>query len=259
MEVLLKNNLIKGGDLNNAIVIIDRQIEQKELDYLADLFNKPKVKVKPEGILNNLELQFSNEPARHKLLDMIGDLSLLGRPILGRVIATRPGHHANTEFAKRLRQLFKKTQGKNIVTEYDPSKPALFDINQIMKILPHRPPFLLVDKIIEMNETIVVGLKNITMNEGFFIGHFPSEPIMPGVLQIEALAQVGGIPVLNTVSEPEKYSTYFLKIDNVRFKRKVIPGDTIIFRAELINPVRRGIAQMKGQAFVGNNLVMEAE
>ncbi|NOZ46265.1 MAG: bifunctional UDP-3-O-[3-hydroxymyristoyl] N-acetylglucosamine deacetylase/3-hydroxyacyl-ACP dehydratase [Chlorobi bacterium] len=259
LEALLKNNLIKGGDLNNAIVIVDRKVSQKELDRLADLFQKPKVKVKPEGVLNNLDLFFSNEPARHKLLDMIGDLSLIGRPIIGRVIATRPGHHANTEFAKKLKLSIKNNHDKNLVPVYDPSKEPALNIKQIEKILPHRNPFLLVDKIIEIGDDYIIGLKNVTMNEGFFVGHFPNDPIMPGVLQVEAMAQTGGVLVLSTVPDPENYSTYFLKIDNVRFKRKVVPGDTLLFRLELMSPIRRGIAQMKAQAFVGNNLVTEAE
>jgi UDP-3-O-[3-hydroxymyristoyl] N-acetylglucosamine deacetylase/3-hydroxyacyl-[acyl-carrier-protein] dehydratase len=259
LEALLKNNLIKGGDLENAIVIVDRKISQSELDRLAELFNQPKVKVKPEGVLNNLELHFSNEPARHKLLDMVGDLSLIGRPIKGRVIATRPGHHANTEFAKKLKHFFKSDQHKDEIPAYNPSKEPVLNINQIKAILPHRPPFLLVDKIIDMNDESIVGLKNVSMNEGFFVGHFPNEPIMPGVLQIEAMAQVGGVLVLSSVPDPEKYSTYFLKIDNVRFKKKVVPGDTLLLKLELINPVRRGIAHMKAQAFVGDSLVTEAE
>lgn len=259
LEALLNANLIKGGDLDNAIVIVDKKVSQEELDRLADLFNQPKVKVKPEGVLNNLELFFSNEPARHKLLDMVGDLSLIGRPIIGRVIATRPGHHANTEFAKKLKQSLKSAQGKEEIPEYDPSKEPVLNINQIKNLLPHRNPFLFVDKIIEMDEDSIVGIKNVTMNENFFVGHFPEEPIMPGVIQVEALAQVGGVLILSKVDEPEKYSTYFLKIDKVKFKRKVVPGDTLILKLELINPFRRGIALMKAQAFVGDYLVTEAE
>jgi len=257
LEVLLKHNLIKGGDLENAIVIIEHEVPQPELDRIADLFNKPHVKVKPEGILNNLDLHFDNEPARHKLLDMVGDLSLVGVRIKGKIIAIRTGHWANTEFAKILRKQYKKELLKPSAPEYNPNVPPLMDINQIKKTLPHRPPFLLVDKIISMNGTSVVGLKNVTMNEAFFTGHFPHEPVMPGVLQIEAMAQVGGILVLNTVPDPENYTTYFLKIDQVRFKHKVVPGDTIIFRLTLNEPIRRGIANMTGQAFVGNQLVME--
>ena len=257
LEVLLKNNLIKGGDLENAIVIMEKEVPQNELDRIADLFNKPHVKVKPEGILNNLDLHFDNEPARHKLLDMVGDLALLGPRIKGKIIAMRPGHWANTEFAKMLRKQYKKDLLKPTAPEYNPNQAPLMDVIQIQKILPHRNPFLLIDKIISMDGTSVVGMKNVTMNEGFFVGHFPDEPVMPGVLQVEAMAQVGGILVLNTVPDPENYLTYFLKIDQVRFKRKVVPGDTILFRCVLNEPIRRGIANMTGQAFVGDQLVME--
>lgn len=257
LEVLLKHNLIKGGDLENAIVIMEHEVPQTELDRIADLFNKPHIKVKPEGVLNNIELNFDNEPARHKLLDMVGDLALLGVRIKGKVIAMRPGHWANTEFAKQLRKAYKKDLLKPSAPEYDPNKTPLMDINQIKQILPHRPPMLLVDKIISLDGRSVVGMKNVTMNEAFFIGHFPDEPVMPGVLQVEAMAQVGGILVLSTVPDPENYLTFFLKIDQVRFKRKVIPGDTILFRCVLIEPIRRGIAHMNGQAFVGDQLVME--
>jgi UDP-3-O-[3-hydroxymyristoyl] N-acetylglucosamine deacetylase/3-hydroxyacyl-[acyl-carrier-protein] dehydratase len=259
LEILLKNNLIKGGDLQNAIVIMEKEAPQEELDRIADLFNKPRIHVKPEGILNNLDLHFTNEPARHKLLDLVGDLALVGRRIKGKIVARRPGHHANTELAKTIRKLARKDALKPNVPEYDVNQAPLLNILQIQKILPHRPPFLLVDKIIEMDETSVVGLKNVTMNEGFFVGHFPDEPVMPGVLQIEAMAQVGGILVLNSVPDPDNYLTYFLKIDRVKFKRKVVPGDTIIFRLDLLEPIRRGIAIMFGQAFVGNQLVMEGE
>ncbi|MDX9848543.1 MAG: bifunctional UDP-3-O-[3-hydroxymyristoyl] N-acetylglucosamine deacetylase/3-hydroxyacyl-ACP dehydratase [Tenuifilaceae bacterium] len=259
LEVLLRNNLIKGGDLQNAIVIMEKEVPQEELDRIADLFNKPRVHVKPEGILNNLDLRFHNEPARHKLLDVVGDLALVGRRIKGKIIAKRPGHHANTELAKIIRKMARKEAMKPNIPKIDASQQPLYDINQIRKILPHRPPFLLVDKILQMDENSVVGIKNVTMNEDFFVGHFPEEPVMPGVLQIEAMAQVGGIFVLNTVPDPENYITYFLKIDRVKFKRKVVPGDTIIFRLELLEPIRRGIANMFGQAFVGDNLVMEGE
>lgn len=259
LEVLLKNNLIKGGDLQNAIVIMEKEAPQEELDRIADLFNKPRIHVKPEGILNNLDLHFTNEPARHKLLDLVGDLALVGRRIKGKIIARRPGHHANTELAKTIRKMARKEALKPNVPVYDVNTPPLLNILQIQTILPHRPPFLLVDKIISMDETSVVGLKNVTMNEGFFVGHFPNEPVMPGVLQIEAMAQVGGILVLNSVPDPENYLTYFLKIDRVKFKKKVVPGDTLIFRLDLLEPIRRGIANMFGQAFVGNQLVMEGE
>ncbi len=259
LEILLKHNLIKGGDLDNAIVIMDRKVEQEELDRLATLFNKPKIKVKPEGVLNNIDLHFPNEPARHKLLDIIGDLTLIGMPIKGKIVATRPGHYANTQLAAIIRKMVKKEMQKPSAPAYNPSVEPVHNVNEIMHILPHRPPFLLVDKIIEQNDTRVVGLKNVTMNEGFFIGHFPGEPVMPGVLLIEAMAQVGGILVLKSVPDPENYLTYFLKIDKVKFKRKVVPGDTVIFQLDLIEPIRRGIAQMYGRAFVGDTLVTEGE
>lgn len=259
LEVLLKNDLIKGGDLQNAIVIIEQEVKQEELDRIADLFNKPHVHVKPEGILNNVDLRFHNEPARHKLLDIVGDLALVGRRIKGKIIAKRPGHLANTELAKIIRKMARKEAMKPNVPKIDFNQTPLFDINQIRNILPHRPPFLLIDKIMQMDNSTIVGVKNVTMNEDFFVGHFPEEPVMPGVLQIEAMAQVGGILVLNTVPDPENYTTYFLKIDRVKFKRKVVPGDTLVFRLELLEPIRRGIANMFGQAFVGDNLVMEGE
>ena len=259
VELLLKHDLIKGGDLNNAIVIMDRQVTQDELDRLAELFHKPKIHVKPEGILNNLDIHFSNEPARHKLLDLVGDLSLIGTSIKGRIVATRPGHAANTEMAKILRQIIKRETLRGDIPKYDPTKPPLYNINQIMTILPHRPPFLLIDKIMSMDEKTIIGIKNITMNEPFFVGHFPNEPVMPGVLQIEAMAQVGGVLVLGTVPDPENYLTYFLKVDKVKFKRKVIPGDTLIIKADLIGEIRRGIATMWIQAFCGDNVVCEGE
>lgn len=259
IELLLKHNLIKGGDIDNAIVIMDRQVNQEELDRLAELFHKPKIHVKPEGILNNIDLHFSNEPARHKLLDMIGDLALIGTAIKGRIVGIRPGHSANTEMAKILRQIIKREALKGDVPKYDPTQQPLYNIQQIMKVLPHRPPFLLVDKIISMDEKTVIGVKNVTMNEPFFVGHFPEEPVMPGVLQIEAMAQVGGILVLGTVPDPENYLTYFLKVDRIKFKRKVVPGDTLIFKLDLIGEIRRGIACMWAQAFVGDTLVCEGE
>lgn len=257
LEFLYKNNLIKGGSLENAIVILDREVEQEELDRIADLFNKPRIRVRPQGILSNTQLHFSNEPARHKLLDLIGDLSLVGMRLKGKIIATRPGHQANVNFAKGIKEFMLKERNKNIAPVYNPSQPALLDVNGIMKLLPHRPPFLLVDRILEMSEEMVIGQKNVTMNEPFFVGHFPQEPVMPGVLIVEAMAQCGGILILHGVDKPEAYSTYFLKIDNVRFKRKIVPGDTIIFKLELEEPVRRGIARMRGQAFVGGNLAAE--
>jgi UDP-3-O-[3-hydroxymyristoyl] N-acetylglucosamine deacetylase/3-hydroxyacyl-[acyl-carrier-protein] dehydratase len=258
LEQLAKHNLIKGGDLDNAIVIMDRQVEQHELDRIAGLFGKKSITVK-EGVLNNLDLQFRNEPARHKLLDVIGDLALIGQPIKGRIIATKPGHFANTEFAKILKGIIKKEYLRPPAPRIDLNAAPLYNIQQIMHILPHRSPFLLIDKIMEMDEKQIIGVKCVTMNEPFFVGHFPNEPVMPGVLQIEAMAQVGGILVLGTVPDPENYSTYFLKIDKVKFKRKVVPGDTIVFKNYLLEPLRRGIAVMAGQAFVGENLVMEAE
>lgn len=259
LEFLAANNLIKGGDLDNAIVIMDRKVNQDELDRIAELFHKPKIKVKPEGVLNNIDLHFPNEPARHKLLDMIGDLSLIGMPFKGKIIAQRPGHHANTEFARILRQMAKKAKAKGDIPVYDPNKETVLDINSIQKTLPHRNPFLLVDKIIYRDEKKIVGIKNVTMNEPFFVGHFPEEPVMPGVLQIEALAQVGGLLVLNTVPDPENYLTYFLKVDKVRFKRKVVPGDTLIIRCSLLEPMRRGIAIMFAEGYVGDKLAIEGE
>ncbi len=258
LEYLLKHDLIKGGDLQNAIVIMENEVSQEELDRMADLFNKPHVKVK-EGILNNVDLRFSNEPARHKLLDILGDLSLIGRPIKGKIVASRPGHYANTQLAKIIKENIKKEQTRIKIPQYDPNKKPIYDINQIKGLLPHRYPFLLIDKITEMNDNWVIGIKNVTMNENFFMGHFPNEPIMPGVLQVEAMAQVGGILALSQVEDPENYQTLFLKIDKVKFKRKVIPGDTIIFRMELVSPIRRGLVNMFGQAFVGDELAMEGE
>jgi UDP-3-O-[3-hydroxymyristoyl] N-acetylglucosamine deacetylase/3-hydroxyacyl-[acyl-carrier-protein] dehydratase len=258
LEYLLENNLVKGGDLNNAIVFVNKVVGQDELDRLAGLFNKPTVTVKPEGILNNLNLHFPNEPARHKLLDVIGDLTLAGKPIKGHIIATRPGHKANVEFAKLLRKEIEKSAQEKIPV-YDMNKPPLFDIQGIMRFLPHRPPFLFVDKILEMSKEHVVGIKNVTMNETFFVGHFPDEPVMPGVIQIEAMAQTGGILVMNSVPDPENYLTFFLKIDGVKFRSKVVPGDTLLFKLDLIAPIRRGLCHMKGVAYVGNKIVMEAE
>ena len=259
LEYLLNNNLIKGGDLSNAIVFVNRVITQEELDRLADLFNKPKVKVLQEGILNNLELHFQNEPARHKLLDVIGDLALLGRPLKANIVAKRPGHQANVEFAKLIKKHMNKPMKNNTVPKFDLNKEPVYDINQIKKILPHRPPFLFVDKIIEMSDKHVVGVKNVTMTEGHFVGHFPDEPVMPGVLIIEAMAQTGGILALSSVSNPEDYITLFLKIENVKFRQKVVPGDTLIFVNELVEPIRRGICHMKGTAYVGEKAVMEGK
>ncbi len=259
LEFLIQHNLIKGGDLSNAIVFVNRLIEQDELDRLATFFNKPHVEVLKEGIINNLELHFANEPARHKLLDVIGDLSLAGVRIKGHLIATRPGHSSNTNFAKIIKQHINGKKSLNLPPKYDPNVPPLYDINEIKRLLPHRPPFLLVDKILRMNESEVIGLKNVSMNEAFFAGHFPDEPLMPGVLILEAMAQSGGILVLSSVKDPENYITYFLKIDNVKFRQKVVPGDTLIFHLELISPVRRGICHMRGTAYVGNKVTTEAE
>jgi UDP-3-O-[3-hydroxymyristoyl] N-acetylglucosamine deacetylase/3-hydroxyacyl-[acyl-carrier-protein] dehydratase len=258
LEYLSKNHLIRGGDLNNAIVFVNRPVSQGELNRLAELFKKPSVKVLNEGILNNLELHFDNEPARHKLLDVVGDLSLLGKPLKAHIIARRPGHTANTKFARLIKQQINKDRKMSQVPLYDPNKPPVLDINQIKNILPHRPPFLLIDKIIEMTENRVVGVKNVTMNEPFFEGHFPHEPVMPGVLQVEAMAQAGGVLVLSTVPNPQEYTTLFLKIDQVRFRQKVVPGDTLIFDLNLVGPIRRGICHMEGTAYVGNKIVMEA-
>jgi len=259
LEQLLQHNLIKGGALDNAIVIVDKPVDQSELDRLAELFNIPKIQVKPEGVLNNLELRFSNEPARHKLLDLIGDFALIGKQIKGRVVAIRPGHAANNQMARQLRQIIKKEMSKALIPKYDPAKTPILNIEQIKNTLPHRPPFLLVDKIISMTETTVVGVKNVTINEPFFVGHFPGQAVMPGVLIIEAMAQVGGILVLGTVSDPENYLTFFLKIDKVKFRKMVVPGDTLIMRLELVGEIRRGIATMMAQAYVGEALVSEAE
>lgn len=259
LEYLLSNNLIKGGDLSNAIVFVNRKISQKELDRLAKLFNKPTVKVLKKGILNNLELYFENEPARHKLLDVIGDISLTGIPIKAHIIAKRPGHAANVEFAKILNNYIVEKEQSRFKPPFDLSKDPLFDIHGIKRVLPHRPPFLLIDKILDMDENNVVGVKNVTMNEDFFVGHFPEEPVMPGVLQIEAMAQTGGILMLNTIENPEKYLTFFLKIDNVKFRNKVVPGDTLIFSLKLQSPIRRGLCHMKGIGYVNNKPVIEAE
>lgn len=259
LEMLVKKGLIKGGDLNNAIVIVDKDVSKEEIDNLADLFHKPRLALVPQkGILNNTELRHTNEPARHKLLDLIGDLSLLGLPIKAKIIATRPGHKTNVELAKLIYKQFKKEKGQP-VPAYNINTKPLLDINDIRKLLPHRYPFLLIDKILEMDDTSVIGLKNVTFNESFFVGHFPNEPVMPGVLQIEAMAQTGGIMALKSVPDPHNYTTLFMKIDNVRFRNKVVPGDTLIFKLELLSPIRRGLCNMKGVAYVGNKIVMEAE
>jgi UDP-3-O-[3-hydroxymyristoyl] N-acetylglucosamine deacetylase/3-hydroxyacyl-[acyl-carrier-protein] dehydratase len=259
LEMLLANNLIKGGDLNNAIVIVDRKVEDDELDHLAALFNKPKVGVRKEGILNNLEMRFQNEPARHKLLDLIGDLALIGMPIKAQIMAARPGHAANVAFAKKIKALIKKQKRGSKAPVYNPNIKPLYDVIQIQKFLPHRHPFLFVDKILEKSDKHIVAVKNITFNEDFFTGHFPSEPLFPGVLQVEAMAQAGGVMILSTYPDPENYITYFMKINEVKFKDKVVPGDTLVMRLELTQPVRRGIVQMKGVGYVGDRIVIEAE
>jgi len=258
IETLLDHDLIKGGDLNNAIVYVDKEISEATLDKLKKVFNKETVSVKPNGILDNLSLRWANEAARHKLLDVIGDLALTGTRIRGKVIANKPGHGINTQFAKKLQGIIKKAKRNNI-PKYDLSETPLMDIHQIMDILPHRPPFLLIDRIIELTDHSVVGMKNVTMNENFFVGHFPGAPVMPGVLQVEAMAQCGGVLVLSTVPDPENYLTYFMKMDNVKFKQKVLPGDTLIFKCELITPIRRGICHMQAYAYANNKLVAEAQ
>jgi UDP-3-O-[3-hydroxymyristoyl] N-acetylglucosamine deacetylase / 3-hydroxyacyl-[acyl-carrier-protein] dehydratase len=258
LEHLLEHDLIKGGDLSNAIVFVDKIISDEKLKKLAKIFNKPDVQVLKQGILNNLELHFSNEPARHKLLDVIGDLALLGAPLKAHIIAKRPGHLANTNFAALIYKQHQDRLAKVGPPQVDIYAEPLMNIEQIKKLLPHRPPFLLIDKILEMSDTHVIGLKNVTMNEPFFVGHFPTEAVMPGVLQVEALAQVGGILVLSSVENPEDYVTYFLKIDDVRFRQKVVPGDTLVFKNILLEPIRRGLCVMRGEAYVGNKLVMEA-
>ncbi len=257
IEMLLQNNLIKGGDLDNAIVIYDQKVSQEALDKLADMMQLPHQNIQELGYINHKPLVFDNEPARHKLLDVIGDMALIGKPIKGRVIATRPGHSINAKLARIIRKQIKLNDVQAPV--YDPNAEPIMDINRIRELLPHRYPFLLVDKIIELGKNDIVGVKNITSNEPFFQGHFPQEPVMPGVLQVEAMAQTGGLLVLNTVDEPERYSTYFMKIDGVKFRQKVVPGDTLILRLELLAPIRRGISTMKGYVFVGDKLVSEAE
>jgi len=258
LEYLLDHNLIKGGDINNAIVVVDKPVSDEQVKRIARFFKKEDVKVAEGGILNNLELRYPNEPARHKLLDVVGDLALVGIPFKAHIIANRPGHSSNVAFAKKIKEHLKKYKNKQQVPVYDPNKPPVYDIHAIEKKLPHRYPFLLIDKVIEMTDKQIVAIKNVTYNEHFFQGHFPGNSVMPGVLQIEALAQTGGL--LTIPEDPDNdYDTYFLKIDNARFKNKVVPGDTLILKMELMNPVRRGICEMKGTIFVGDKIVAEAD
>lgn len=259
LEQLFDQNLIKGGDLENAVVIADRLMDQDELDRLAKKLGKQSIKVEKTGILNTTSLKFENEPARHKLLDIIGDLTLLGRPIKGKIVARKPGHTANIEFTKLLKRKLVEQRKLKGRPRIDPDQPPIYDVKEIQRMLPHRYPFLLVDKIVEMTETYIVGVKNITFNEPLFTGHFPGNSIFPGVLQVEALAQVGGVFVLSKVADPENWGTLFLKIDNTKFKSKVVPGDQLILKMQLISPVRRGICQMYGTAYVGSRLVSESE
>ena len=257
IEQLLNYGLIKGGDLDNAIVIYDRPLEQEKINSLCDLIGMPHRKLDKLGYINEAPLKWENEPARHKLLDVVGDLALIGRPLKGRVVAVRPGHKVNNGFTRMLRKEVKHTEVQAPI--YDPNKPALIDNNGVRSLLPHRYPFLLIDKVIEIAQKHIVSVKNVTTNEPFFQGHFPQEPVMPGVLIIEAMAQSAGVLVLNTVDEPERYSTYFMKIDNVKFRQKVVPGDTLVFHASLMSEIRRGCAGVKGYAFVGEKIVTEAE
>jgi UDP-3-O-[3-hydroxymyristoyl] N-acetylglucosamine deacetylase/3-hydroxyacyl-[acyl-carrier-protein] dehydratase len=258
LEALLDNDLIKGGDINNAIVVVDKAVTDEEMSRLAKVFKREKIEVKSEGYLNNLELRFPNEPARHKLLDVVGDLALIGYPIKARIIANRPGHSTNVDFAKKIKQYIKRNKHVKNVPVYDPTIPPVYTLENIEKTLPHRHPFLFVDKVIELTDTYIVGVKNVTFSEYFFQGHFPGNPVMPGVLQIEALAQTGGILCINSMPEGN-YDTYFLKIDNCKFKQKVVPGDTMLLKMELISPIRRGICEMRGTVYVGGKVATEAD
>jgi UDP-3-O-[3-hydroxymyristoyl] N-acetylglucosamine deacetylase / 3-hydroxyacyl-[acyl-carrier-protein] dehydratase len=257
LEWLIANNLIKGGDINNAIVVVDKPVSSEQVDRISKVFNKQDVKVSAEGILNNLDLRFPNEPARHKLLDVVGDLALVGFPFKAHIIANRPGHAANVQFAKKIKEHIKKKRNKLEVPKYDPSKPPLLDIQEVEKTLPHRYPFLMVDKVIELTDKHVIAIKNVSYNEPYFQGHFPNNSVMPGVLQVEALAQAGGFIAIPRDTE-DKYDTYFLKIESCKFKQKVVPGDTLILKMELMHPIRRGICEMKGTIFVGDKVVTEA-
>lgn len=259
VEYLVKHNLIRGGDLDNAIVVVDRKIDPAQLSELQQYFNKPDIAVEKEGYLNNVKLRYENEPARHKLLDVVGDLALVGMPIKAKIIGSKPGHSTNVAFAKKIKNMIKEQRNTKVAPAYDPNQTPVYDIRKIERSLPHKYPFLLVDKIIELSDSHVVGIKNVTFNEYFFQGHFPGNPVMPGVLQIEAMAQTGGILVLNTVDDPENWDTYFLKIDNAKFKNKVIPGDTLIMKLELLSPIRRGLCEMRGVGYVGNKVVVEAD
>lgn len=258
LEQLLHAGLIKGGDISNAIVYVDKEITPETEEKLKQAFNKESVNIRPNGILDNLTLHHPNEAARHKLLDVIGDLALIGTRIKAKIIANKPGHFVNTQFAKKLSKQIKLEKRKNVPNVNLNAEP-IYDINGIMKLLPHRPPFLLIDKIMELSESHVIGVKNVTMNEPFFVGHFPQEPVMPGVMMVEAMAQAAGILFLSNVPDPENYSTYFMKIESVKFKKKVIPGDTIIFKCDLTQPMRRGIISMQGTGYVGDSVVVEAE
>ena len=258
LEMLLEEGLIKGGDLNNAIVYVDKPLSKKTMEKLKIAFNKDSISVKPNGILDNLILHYPNEAARHKLLDVIGDLALIGIRLKGKVIANKPGHFINTQFAKKMSKII-KIERRNNMPAVDLNQTPVMDVNAIMDMLPHRPPFLMIDKVFELSSNHVIGSKNVTMNEGFFQGHFPGVPVMPGVLIVEAMAQTGGILVLNTVPDPENYLTFFMKIDNVKFKQKVVPGDTLIFNCSLVTPIRRGICHMQGFAYANGKLCAEAE